>query len=82
MVVPARMNNDVLSSNNQRYRKHSSIQCDSNVFQGTVRPNMTTGLIGPLEQSQDPVARQESLVFMPEVGLASLPLLLFDQDRF
>ena len=50
--------------------------------QGTAGPHMTTGLMGPLEQPLDCVARHDYPVLMPEVGLVSFPLFLVDQDGF
>ena len=49
---------------------------------GTVSSNITTGLMGPFEESRDPVARYNNQVFMPQVGLVSFLLLLVDRDRF
>ena len=48
--------------------------------QGTVRFNMTTRLTGQLEECQNPVARHDHPVLVPEVGLVPLPLFLVDQD--
>ena len=50
--------------------------------QGTVPSHMTTGLIGPLEECRDTVARHDYPVLMPELGLVPLPLLLVDQGVF
>ena len=43
---------------------------------------MTTGLMGPLDECRDMVARHDYPVLMQEVRLVPLPLLLVDQDRF
>ena len=51
-------------------------------LEGTVRSRMTTGLMGPLEECRDTVARHDYLVLMPEVGLVTLPLVLVDQGGF
>ena len=47
--------------------------------QGTVRSHMTTGLMGPLEECRDTVARHDYPVLMAEVGFIPLPLPLIDQ---
>ena len=44
--------------------------------------NMTTTLMGPLEECRDTVARYDYPVVMPEVGLVPLPLFLVDQNGF
>ena len=43
---------------------------------------MTTGLMGPLEERLDSVARHDYPVLMPEVGLVPFLLVLVDQDGF
>ena len=43
---------------------------------------MTTGLMGPLEECRNTVARHDILVFIAWVGLTKFLLLLVDQDRF
>ena len=50
--------------------------------QGTVGPHMTTGVMGPLEERPDSVARHDYPVLMPEVGLVPFPLILVDQYGF
>ena len=50
--------------------------------QGTVSRNVTTGLMGLLEECRDTVARHDYPVLMPEIGLVPLPLFLVDQDGF
>ena len=52
------------------------------ILQGTLSPNMTTRLIGPLEESRDTVARHNYPVRILEVGFVTLPLFLADQDSF
>ena len=51
-------------------------------MQGMVSPNVTTRLMGPLEECRYMVARHNYLVVMPEVGLVPLSLLPVDQDGF
>ena len=45
-------------------------------------PHMTTGLMGPLEERRDSVARDDYPVLMPEVALVPFSLFLVDQDVF
>ena len=51
-------------------------------LEGTVCSHVTTGLVGPLEECRNTVARQDYLVLMPVVGLVTLPLVLVDQSGF
>ena len=51
-------------------------------LQGTVSTNITSGLMGSIEECRDTIARHNYPVLMPEVGLVPLPLLLVDQDGF
>ena len=43
---------------------------------------MTTRPVGPLEECRSTVAKHDYPVFLPEVGLAPLPLLLLDRAGF
>ena len=49
--------------------------------QGTVGPHMTTGLMRPLEERRDSVARHDYPVLMAEVGLVPFPLFLVLSPR-
>ena len=51
-------------------------------LEGTVRSNMITRFMGPLEECRDTVARHNYPVLMPEAFLVLLPLFLVDQGGF